>query len=314
MEMALETAFWRHLYLHQVQMFALLPRFIQTENGEPGKAHWLGDKRKQSTSPQQDFDQGGHENRPPQRRDTRGYRALASLTIGEVEEAYQQFSAQLVPSPAEGWIAKNYFCQVPLRHKGDDRPPVVFGRVKTCYPSDGYVDNIEQMEMYFPQSEREPDVLHLHQYDIAEHRPTQSYCVGVKFHVTEEEMSDFRGAENIFIEKGFAPLYESGYIDLLDISEQNQAELHWLHVIGSGWFASIPDSVQGEVKQQLRNLVRWHRTIFNYHPRRYSLQYRSLNEELDFQYGFTEHYLVAPQDTGQLLKKVEERFGEIFMS
>lgn len=302
--MTLETAFRR---------FALLPRFIQAGDGESRNAHWLGNKNKQSPSPGQDSSPGGPPDRPPTRRDTRGYRQLASLTIGEVEEAYNDYAGQLIPSPAEGWVAKNYFCQVPLRRKGDDRPPVVFGRVKTCFPSDGYVDNIEQMEMFFPRRDGAPDVLHLHQYDIADHRPTQSYCVGVKLHVSEEEMGDFRGAENIFIEKGFAPLYENGYLDLLDMSAQDHAALPWLHVVGSGWFAGIPDSVQGEVREKLRSLVRWNKTVFNYHPRRYSLQLRSLNDELDFQYGFTEHFLVAPQDTGQVLKKVEERFGAIFM-
>jgi len=59
--------------------------------------------------------------------------------------------------------------------------------------------------------------------------------------------------------------------------------------------------------------VRWNHVIFNYHPKRYSLRYRSLNEELDFSYGFTEHYLVAPQDTAQVLNKVEESFASIFM-
>ena len=77
---------------------------------------------------------------------------------------------------------------------------------------------------------------------------------------------DFSRSENIFIEKGFAPLYETGYIDLLDVNEQNHSALPWLHVIGSGWFASIPDSVQPEIREQLRNLVRWEKTIFNYHP------------------------------------------------
>jgi hypothetical protein len=38
-----------------------------------------------------------------------------------------------------------------------------------------------------------------------------------------------------------------------------------------------------------------------------------LNEELDFNYGFTEHYLFAPQDTNQVLKKVDESFAGIFM-
>jgi len=306
--MTLETAFRR---------FSLLPGFIQTGNGEPRKAHWLGDKRKQSTPPQQDQNQGGQDDRTPKHPDPRGYRDLVSLTLGEVEDVYSHFKDQLIPAPAEAWIAKNYFCQLPLKRKGDTRPPLVFGRVKSCYPSDGYVNNIEEMEMYFPRhslsGSAAPDVLHLHDDDISLQKPTYSYCVGVKFYLSEEEMADFSRSENIFIEKGFAPLYESGYLDLLDVNEQNHSAQAWLQVIGSGWFASIPDSVQPEIREQLRNLVRWDKALFNYHPRRYSLQYRSLNDELDFNYGFTEHFLVAPQDTGQALKKVEERFGEMFM-
>ena len=291
--MTLETAFRR---------LAFLPHFIQSGNGEPRKAHWLGSK--QPSSPQQDSNQGGQEDRPSQRLDPRGYRELASITIGEVEDALNHFQSQLVPSPVESWIAKNYFCYLPLKGRGESRPPVIFGRVKTCFPSDGYIDNIEQTELYFPRPDGEPDKLLLYQHDLAEEHPAHSYCVGVQFHVAEDEMGDFRAAENIFIEKGFAPLYENGYLDLLDLSEPNYSSLPWLHVIGSGWFASIPDSVQGEIRARLRDLVRWGTTIFNYHPRRYSLQYPSLNEQLDFQYGFTEHYLVAPQDKAQVLKKL----------
>jgi hypothetical protein len=51
----------------------------------------------------------------------------------------------------------------------------------------------------------------------------------------------------------------------------------------------------------------------NYHPQRYSLQHRSLNEELDFNYGFTQHYLLMPQDTNQALTKVDELFTALFM-
>jgi hypothetical protein len=126
-------------------------------------------------------------------------------------------------------------------------------------------------------------------------------------------MADFSQSENIFIERGFAPLYEEGYLDLLDVNEQNYAALPWLHVVGSGWFASIPDSLQPEIREQLRALVRWGTSIFNYHPRRHALRYLSLNEELDFNYGFSEHYLVAPQDTDQTLKKLDEQFGEWFL-
>jgi hypothetical protein len=169
------------------------------------------------------------------------------------------------------------------------------------------------MELYFPRREGSPHVLHLRADDISQQKPTQSYCVGVKFYLSQEEMADFRASENIFIEKGFAPLYETGYLDLLDFNEQNHPALPWVHVIGSGWFASIPDSVQQEIREQLRNLVRWNTTIFNYHPKRYALQYLSLNDELDFNYGFTEHYLIAPQNSEQVLKKVEESFTGMFM-
>lgn len=302
--MTLETAFRR---------WSLLPGFIQTGNGEPRKAHWLGDKRKQSTVPGQDQKPGGGDDHSPKRTDPRGYRDLATLTLGEVEDAYLQFKAQLVPSPMEGWIAKSCFCQLPLQRGMDTRPPLVFGRVKSVFPADGHIQNMEEMEMYFPRRNAAPDVLHIHDHDLSLQRPSQTYCVGVKVYVSEDEMADFSQSENIFIEKGFAPLYENGYLDLLDVHEQNQDTLPWLYVIGSEWFASIPDSVQPELREHLRNLLHWGKVIFNYHPRRHALRYLSLNEELEFNYGFTEHYLVAPQNTEQVLKKVEESFTEIFM-
>jgi hypothetical protein len=300
--MMLETALRR---------FTLLPRFIQTGNGEPRKAHFLG--KDEATPLERKQDQGRKNDNAPKKPSTDKYRDLADITLGEVQEVYDHFKHQLVPSPAEGWIAKNYFCQLPLKRKGEDRPPAVFGRVKTCYPGDGYTNNIEELEMFFPRRNAAPDILHIRLDDISQQKPTYSFCVGIKFYVSEEEMADFSHSENIFIEKGFAPLYETSYMDLLDINEQDHLASAWLHVIGSGWFASIPDSIQPEIRQQLQNLVRWNKVIFNYHPKRYSLRYRSLNEELDFNYGFTEHFLVAPQDTDQVLRKVEESFGGIFM-
>jgi hypothetical protein len=302
--MALETAF---------RQLGLLPGFIQTGNGEARKAHWLGNKSQQSTTPGQEQKQGGHDDHPPKRPDAGGYRSLASLTLGEVEDAYNHFRGQLVSSPAEGWIAKNYFCQLPLKRRGDDRPPLVFGRLKSVYPSDGHIHNIEEMEMYFPSTAARPDILHLRAHDISREKPSQSFCIGVKFYVSQEEMADCSQSENIFLEKGFAPLYENGYLDLLDVNEQNHSTLPWLHVIGSEWFASIPDSVQPEIRVHLRELVGWGKIVFNYHPRRHALRYLSLNDELDFSYGFTGHVLVAPQNTEQTLKKVTERFGEMFM-
>ena len=302
--MALETAFRR---------LGFLPDFIQTGNEEPRKAHWLGNKSKPSTTPGQDHKQGGNDDPPRRRSDARGYRSLASLSLGEVEDAYNYFKAQLVPSPVEGWVAKNYFCTLPLKRRGEDRPPLVFGRAKTVYPADGHIHNIEEMELYFPRTDGSPDVLHLRAHDIALEKPGQTYCVGVKFYVSEQEMADFSQSENIFIEKGFAPLYDNGYLDLLDVNEQNDPALPWIQVVGSEWFASIPDSLQEEIRVSLRGLVRRGHILFNYHPRRHALRYLSLNEELDFNYGFSERVLVAPQNTEQTLKKVEESFSEIFM-
>src|SRR5690349_17499548 len=300
--MTLETAFRR---------WGLLPGLIQTGNGEPRKAHWLGSK--QPTKPGQEQKQGGQHDPSPRQPDSRGYRDLASIRLGEVEDAYLSLKAQLIPSPMEGWLARNYFSQVPLQRRSRERPPLVFGRVKSLYPADGDIHNLEEMELYFPHSDAPPDLLHVRDRDIDWQKPAQTYCVGVRFYVSEDEMGDFAQSENIFIEKGFAPLYQNNYLDLLDVNEQDHASYPWLHVIGSGWFASLPDSVQPEIREQLRNLVRWGSVLFNYHPRRYALQLMTLNEELDFQYGFTQHFLVTPQDTQQTLKILEESFTKIFM-
>ncbi len=294
-----------------LRQFSLLPRFIQTGNGEPRKAHFLGKQEASQVEGKQD--QGRKNDNLPPKTSTSKYRSLDSITIGEVEQVIVHYKPQLVPSPAEGWIAKNYFCQIPLKRKGEERPSVVFGRIKTCFPSDGNIQNIEEMEMHFPRMDNVPDVLHLLPDDVALHKPVYSFCIGVKMYLSEQEQTDFSHSENIFIEKGYAPLYNPGYGELLDINEQNYSALPSLYVFGSEWFSSIPDSMQPDIREQIRSLVRWNRMLLNYHPRRYSLQYRSLNDELDFNYGFTEHFLMMPQDTNQALMKLDETFGESFM-
>lgn len=293
-----------------LRRWSLLPRFIQTGNGEPRKAHFLG--RRDATPVEGKQDQGHNQGNLPSKPGTGKYRSLDSITLGEVENVIAHFHPQLVPSPSAEWIARNYFCQIPLKRKGADRPSVVFGRVKTCFPSDGNVQNIEELEIEFPRRDAAPDVLHLLPDDIALHKPVYSFCVGAKMYLSEKEQMDFSRSENIFVEKGIAPLYHAGYGELLDINEQNQSSMLWMVVIGSEWFASIPDSMQPEIREQLRNLVRWNKIVLNYHPKRYSLQHRSLNEELDFSYGFTQHYLLMPQDTNQVLIKLDEMFGELF--
>jgi hypothetical protein len=294
----------------RLRRFSFLSGLIQTGNEEPRKAHFLGKKQ---ASPVEKQDQGQRNDNSPRRQSTGKYRPLGSLTLGEVGDALQHYLPQMVPSPVEGWIARNYFCQFPVLQRTDDQSPVVFGRVKTTFPGDGNIQNIEQMELYFPNAGAPPDLLNVHRGDILGQRPIQSYCVGIKMYLSEAEREDFRRSENIFIEKGFAPLYETGYLDLLDLNEQNPASLLWLNVIGSEWFAAIPDSVQPEIRARLRTLADWNMLVLNYHPQRYAFQYLSLNDELDFQYGFTRHFLVTPRDSNQVLQKVDATFEGIFM-
>lgn len=289
--------------------FWFLPNLIQTGNGEPRKAHFLG---KKEATPVEKQDRGQHNDKAPQGQDTGKYRKLTSITLGEVDEALRLFMPQLVVSPTVGWVARNYFCQLPIRQVTEEQSPVVFGRVNSTYPSEGHVQNIEQMEMYFPRFNTPPDLLNIRRNHIDWHRPIQSYCVGVRMYLSETEVQDFSQSENIFIEKGFAPVYENGFLSLLERNEHHDSFL-WLNVIGSQWFADIPESVKPEIRERLHDLVDSGRVLLNYHPRRYSLSLLSLNDELEFSYGFTQHYLIAPQDTNLALQKVDQIFNEIFM-
>ncbi|MBF8254107.1 MAG: Cytochrome c [Deltaproteobacteria bacterium] len=171
--MALETTLRRFLFP---------PPSIQTGKDKPRKPHWLGDKV--LTPAQQGQSPGGKkEDSPKPGRDMRGYRDLASLTLGDVHDAYDFFKSQLLPSPYEAWVNTNYFCMLELVRRRDGRPPVFFGRVKICYPSDGYIHNIQDMELYFPNKNRKPDTVLLRAEDILldPGKPVQSYCARVKF-------------------------------------------------------------------------------------------------------------------------------------
>lgn len=297
--------------LTEIRRFSLLPGFIQTGNEEPRKAHFLGRNNATPVEPKQDT--GGKNDNTPRKPLNSQYRSLGDLTLGDVESALAYYRPQLVAPPRAAWIAKNYFCTLPLKRNLDDRPAVVFGRVTSSYPSSGELENIDEMEMHFPRLKAAPDLLKIYRDDLDSRRLIESFCVGLKAYLSEKEMLDFSRSENIFIEKGFAPLYEQGYGELLHVDEADRPALPWLYVFGSEWFATVPDERQPEVKQQIQKLMHWNRLVLNYHPRRYLMQYRSLNDELEFNYGFTDQYLLAPQDTNQVLIKVDEIFAQMFM-
>jgi hypothetical protein len=304
--MTLELAFRRSLLPHFAQK-----RDDKTPPSGTKRIHWVGDR--DPTQP--GHEQGGNrnENKPGPIRDTRGYRDLSSITLGEVSDAYTYFEAQLLLSPYPAWFGTNYFCTMDLIRR-DGFPPAIFGRVKTCYPSDGYLQNIQDLEIYLPQKERAPDVVLLHAEDIRRdpHRDPQSYCMRVKILASEEDLNDFNGAEDLFLEQGFLAEFDHGYIELLEMHEQNQAVLPWCYVIGSRWFASIPGSLQVEVREQLGKLIRWNKLIFNYHPESLTNEIRSLNRELGYKHGFTEFALIEPETPQQTAQIVASTFEKLF--
>ena len=296
----------------------LLPHFAQKGDDKPSpsgmkrKVHWVGDKEPDQQL--KDQHQGGKKkDKEPKNQDARGYRELSSIKIGEVSDAQKYFLDQLQPSPFPSWIATNHFCMMDLVRKRG-RPSAIFGRVKTCYPSDGYIQNIQEMEIHFPNREEAPDLILLHGDDIIKdaHKPVQSYCVRVKFLASQEDIADFNETENLFLEQGFIPEFSTDYIALLDMNEQNHASLPWFYVIGSRWFASIPDSVRVEVREQLGKLIRWNKLIFNYHPERLPDEIKTLNRELGFKHGFTDTVLIEPETPSQTAQIVASTFEQVF--
>ena len=302
--MALETILKRPL---------LSSLFIQTGNDKPRKSHWIGDR--QPAPPQPGPTPGGKpDDRPTLRRDPRGYRDLASLTLGEVQDAYHFFESQLTLSPYESWVAKNYFCMLELVRRRDGRPPAVFGRVKTCFPSDGYIHNIQDMELYFPNKNGKPDTVLVRADDILldPARPIQSYCVRVKFFASPEDVTEFDQDGNILLENGFLPEFTTGYLDLLDMNEHDHTAYPWLYVVSSRWFASIPETIQPEIRERLKDLIQWNKLIFNYHPENLPTEIRTLNRELGFKYGFTDLVLIEPADPAQTSRIIISTFEKIF--
>jgi len=306
--MALETA---------IRRFSLFDHFAQMGNDEPPpsgmkrRLHWVGNKE----SVEKKRDTGGKKSgKSPKKQDARGYRELSSITLGEVNDAHKYYANQLVPSPYPAWIAPKSFCMLHLARRRETRPPAVFGRVKTCYPSDGYIQNVQEMELFVPGRDRTPDIIHLRADDIVvtQNKPLQSYCVRVRFLAAPEDHADFAGQESLFLGQGYIPEFSASYIDLLEINEHNHAALPWMYVIGSRWFASIPDSVRPEIREKLTKLIHWNKLIFNYHPEHLPREVRSLNRELGMKPGYTELFLIEPEDPTQTVRIVEKTFDKIF--
>ena len=307
-DMALETSFRRF------SLFAQLAHLINDEppSGTEPAIHWVGQKKTEvEPRPETGGKKGG---RRPKITDERGYRELSSITLSEVNAAYNFYANQLAPSPAPAWIAPNYFCMMHLVPKRDERPPALFGRVKTDYPSDGYVQNVQELELLLPDRDRPPDLVRLRANDILNtpNKPLQSFCIRLKFLLHSDEQAEFKGHEHLFVQQGYLPEFSNTYIDLLDINQHNQAGVPWLYVIGSRWFASIPISMQPEIREKLTKLVHWNKLIFNYHPEFLSREIRTLNRELGFKAGYTDIFLIEPENPAQTVQIVSKTFDKLF--
>jgi hypothetical protein len=188
-DMALETSFQRF------SLFALLAQMGNDEpppSGMKRKTHWVGQK----TQTEQKQEVGGEgDGGRPKKKDERGYRQLSSITLNEVNAAYKYYADQFLTSPAPGWIAPNYFCMIHLLPKRDNYPPVIFGRVQTTYPSDGYLQNIQELELRLPTRDHAPDLVHLRAHDVLNtpSKPLQSFCVRVKFFLHPDDRAGFGG-------------------------------------------------------------------------------------------------------------------------
>lgn len=288
-----------------------LPSFLETDNGEQKKAHWVGNKS--PSGYQQESNAGKQKGAPSGPPETRGYRDLASITLGEVQEAYNFFQDQLLPSPFPTWIGANLFCVFDLEQRPDAyRPPAIFGRVKACHPSDGYLHNIQVMELHFPRAQAAPDLILLHRGDIDANQPVQSYGLRVRFLASPEELEDFKPSERLFLEQGLIPEFSADYMDLLHLREQDRDAYPWFYVVGSRWFASIPESVKPEIRATLKDLVAWNKQVFNYHPRSLEPDIRTLNWELEFSYDFTEHFLISPETPADTVKILVAKVNRMF--
>ena len=276
-----------------------LSRVLWADGNKPQQDyHWIG--QKQDTEHEQ-AESGDQNNQPQDKKDKQGYRPLSSITIGEVDELYQRFEHQLLLAQ-ENWIRKNYFCQIPLKRKKDGIPPMVFGRVKTCFPSDGILDNVEELELYFPKTKSAPDVLHIHKDDINRsiQRQVQSYFVRVRVLASAEEKAELAEAESLLSVNGFYPEFESGYLEILEMTGQNQSTYPWLYVVGSRWFDSIPESLHEEIKGKLKEMLGWGKQVFNYHPEWLSNEVNTLNRALGYKNGFSPVVLTEPGNAQEL--------------
>lgn len=287
------------------------PRVLQARKKEPSRAHWVGqgpatkqDNAVNQEPPKNDFQDGENE---------QGNNSLSVISLSDVDNVLKTFKHQLKPA-GDNWIAINHFCTLPLTDKGDGRPPMIFGRVKTAFPSDGHLENVEQLALQFPYPGRKPQSLRIHRDDISRYSTVhaQDFHIRVQVKAFEDVSVEFDGLERVFSNLGFSPDFNSEFYDLLDMNDQNQSEYPWLYVIDSRWFSSISESLFYEITGKLKEMLNWGKTIINYHPRWLAQDIPSLNDVLELKYRLTKHYLTQPGTSKETADVISILFDERF--
>lgn len=287
-----------------------LPRPLRAHADEPEQEyHWIG---KTQEPPHKNAEPGGKGDGPQKKRGKKEYLPLSRLERHQVDEISEVFEPQLVRSPLDGWIARNHFCRVHL--KGAKRLPVVFGRVKSCYPGEGHADNVREFDLLFPNRGAEPDVIQIQagMINFRAAQPVETYCLGVRFLLSAEEKAEFHNRERLFLAEGFQPGIRDDYLELLEMNEQNQASHPWLYVIGSRWLTSVPDFRYDVILGRLREMLGWGRRIVNYHPDWLPKEVHSLNRELGLKYKLSKYYLTEPETPEDSANALKIEFGEMF--
>lgn len=289
-----------------------LPRLLRAHSDEPEQEyHWIGQTRETS---QDNTGPGKHGKEPQAKKGKKEYRSLSTIDNHEVDEVTRIFGPQIVRSPLDGWIARNYFCGVHLKSRLGKRPPVIFGRVKSCYPEEGHAENIQEFDLLFPNIKAEPDLVHLQAglINFRAQQPVESFYLRVRFLLLAEEMKEFYNRDALFLAEGFQPEIRNDYLELLEMNEQNQASYPWLYVIGSRWLTSVPDFRYDIILGRFKEMLGWGKCIINYHPDWLPKEIRSLNRALGFKYKLTKHFLTEPENPQQTASILAFEFNEKF--
>ncbi len=244
--------------------------------------------------------------------DARGCRKLWMIAPGEVQDAFTLYEKQLILTDDGAVIKKNSFYTLPmLKYSG--APSFLFGRVTVSMPTDGYLQDVQEVELAFPQAGGKPERVVVEPHNVDTQNQIQSYRIRMKFYGTEDDRADFSRHERKFAEVGFAFDFSDNFTELLELDPLERESLPWFHVIGSRWFSAVPHSWQEDVRKKLNWLCAQETLILNYHPSHAPADVNNLNDELDYTYRLSDFYLSDLKKPEQIIYMVKTIFNKIFM-